>query len=1177
MTPLPPSREELCFAFCAIAGPIERHLLPSIFEASAQILVAQGLLILTREAWQNATWQSLHQLQKQLCPQLKPLLADLEQKRSALSTNFGSHALRARMRQALVLEQPQLFSQLFKLYGDDSCLGWNPDRYHCHLWHELVGSAGEGSELIPPAHAPELRRQLMLRAALGGLPHSLPAQSFSPEQGADEEALLAAMRADAATLAQAPASSLVHALRCMLAGQWKDAHAHFSALYSYTGASPYSIAAYGRPEGLALALLNALRAKAGLSIVRRWLEHARWCLIESLDGAASSEELARMRERLHSIELTHELWHNSREPEAQLEALKTLLRQLIEGARAYPLLSYYLDCAEGQARSLEGIAPLITPHFAAQKKSSPPLHQDPEQRIYWDLHLNELGELTEIQARLLPLEGNERKPGRALSLEKLREGYYQAICTPEDALILPHIRPCDKGYEIAASALLALAQHPRLRLLRPQSAREPLRLRIAPSQAEEQAGTLFPALSLLPDGSYEVQLPTETARESIPPQPLIPTEIEQQGPSLHLNYRLEKLQINLGKETTREQIADCLAELEAQSYVSPQGGDSWLVNGLSQALTCLELLHKWQSRQCLTLLWYASSPLKVFASPKGGVRLSHCKIGRHWLSIGAELAIDEARLYALEELMELYPKAQGNYIPLGGGEFLSLSNELKQQLTCLKLGLQYKQGKAQLAPSMLPRLAQCWQKAQSMPQALASAIERTQYKLAHTPPTPPALQAQLRPYQERGFHWLAQRAACAWGACLADDMGLGKTLQILTLLLHRCEHGASLIIAPLSLLRNWKQEAARFTPTLKLHLLTPRLKQLPPLGAGDVLVISYGQLIAQEQLFKQEWNGLICDEAQALKNPHSLRSKAVLKLKAQFRVAATGTPVENNLLELWSLMRQLNPDLLPRKKLFQEASENPAQREALLQLIAPFILRRCKTEVLAELPPLIELEIRVQLGENERALYESCRRQTLSSIKEQGQGSVQVLAQLTRLRRICCHAGLVEPSIKETTKLEALRDLAHSLKQSGHRALIFSQFTSVLQSARTMLDKEFEQPCLYLDGQTAEAKSHELIEQFQHEGAEADFFLISLKAGGSGLNLTGADYVILLDPWWNPAVEDQAASRAHRMGQKSSVTVCRLIAQDTVEERVMQLHREKRQLAHAFDAMGEYDLAQLLQ
>ena len=410
------------------------------------------------------------------------------------------------------------------------------------------------------------------------------------------------------------------------------------------------------------------------------------------------------------------------------------------------------------------------------------------------------------------------------------------------------------------------------------------------------------------------------------------------------------------------------------------------------------------------------------------------------------------------------------------------------------------------------------------------------------------------------------------GACLADDMGLGKTLQCLAVLLNRGKSGPALVVAPTSVAANWVSEIARFAPSLRPILFSDADREtvVESLGKRDLLICSYG-LLANEapKLQSRRWQTLVLDEAQAIKNAETKRSEAAMGLEADFRIVLTGTPMENHLGELWNLFQFINPGLLGSSESFQERFAIPIERDhrrdvqrQLKQLIAPFILRRTKSQVLDELPPRTEITVPIELGENEAAMYEAIRQKALQNLEDSDDDRpmhIKILAELMRLRRFCCHPDLVDPNAGlEAAKLERFTETVTDLIAGGHKVLVFSQFVGHLQLLRERLD-ERKISYQYLDGSTPAKKRKTSVDAFQD--GEGDVFLISLKAGGVGLNLTSADYVIHMDPWWNPAVEDQASDRAHRMGQQRPVTVYRFITTGTIEERILKLHESKRDLA----------------
>jgi SNF2 family DNA or RNA helicase len=398
-------------------------------------------------------------------------------------------------------------------------------------------------------------------------------------------------------------------------------------------------------------------------------------------------------------------------------------------------------------------------------------------------------------------------------------------------------------------------------------------------------------------------------------------------------------------------------------------------------------------------------------------------------------------------------------------------------------------------------------------------------------------------------------------------------MQAIALLLDRAKLGPALVLAPTSVSFNWVEELKRFAPSLNPVLYTEqteRAASLRTLKKKDVVIVSYGLLVRDAaELAATPFATLVLDEAQALKNPTTRRAKAARNLDAGFRIALSGTPFENHLGELWSLFAIVFPGLLGSSEQFRERfalpierTKDPEARAALSRVLRPFLLRRTKQEVARELPSRTEIQVPVALSEDERALYEDARLAAVAELGRKGvkdeQRRFQVLAALTRLRLLASHPKLYDAtSTVPSSKLARVLELLEELRSEGHRALVFSQFTSHLALVRAALDQAGF-ASLYLDGSTPAAARQTLIQRFQ--AGEGDVFLISLKAGGTGINLTAADYVIHLDPWWNPAVEDQATDRAHRIGQTKPVTVYRLIARGTIEEQIVAMHHDKRAL-----------------
>lgn len=526
---------------------------------------------------------------------------------------------------------------------------------------------------------------------------------------------------------------------------------------------------------------------------------------------------------------------------------------------------------------------------------------------------------------------------------------------------------------------------------------------------------------------------------------------------------------------------------------------------------------------------------------------------QEWFRLVGELKIDPELSLPLQDVLELVRRHRGRFVPLGASLFVQLSDQLREQLAGLSEVLEEE---GRFSPLAAATVASLGSDQLAPDSGFRRTVDEFEAAMATQPRLPEGLQAELRPYQLEGYRWLVQRARAGCGACLADDMGVGKTLQVLTAMLKLAGHQPHLVICPTSVMANWYDQAQRFAPGLRPALYEGAGKASALEGPG-LVICSYRGLLQDREIFAgRSWNVVVCDEAQNIKNHQTQTHKACVELRATARVATTGTPIENHKAELWSIFRFLNPGLLGGLTSFRrrfESADNPLQ---LRRLVSPFLLRRTKAEVMPELPPRTELELRVDLSPPERTLYEQLRRKAEKSLEED-EGPVAVLAHLTRLRQACCHPELIAPHLGfQSAKFEALLPLLADLRDAGHRVLIFSQFTRLLDLLEPRLTAF---SWLRLDGTTPVAERRRRVTAFQNE--EADLFLISLKAGGTGLTLTAADYVVHLDPWWNPAAEDQASDRAHRLGQTRPVTIYRLIANHTVEERVVQLHARKRRLA----------------
>ncbi len=449
----------------------------------------------------------------------------------------------------------------------------------------------------------------------------------------------------------------------------------------------------------------------------------------------------------------------------------------------------------------------------------------------------------------------------------------------------------------------------------------------------------------------------------------------------------------------------------------------------------------------------------------------------------------------------------------------------------------------------------------------------------------PDLHADLRPYQSRGVAWLEYMRTLALGACLADDMGLGKTVQVIALLTHlRQQEGTkSLLVIPASLIGNWLEELAKFSPSLRARVLHPSVKAATDeysddpaqlLSRYDLFVTTYSMLAKHPWLEDITWDLCILDEAQAIKNPGAKQTKAVKQIQAHCRLALTGTPIENRLSDLWSLFDFLNPGLLGTAKEFTDfslhLSERPQGYARLRGVVSPFILRRLKTDptVISDLPDKIEMKTLAQLSRRQAALYQSAVTdliQTLAEAKESGiQRQGLILSWLLKFKQICNHPdqylGQHGYPPEESGKFQRLRELTEIIFEKRERVLVFTQFREITDALASYLETIFHHPGLVLTGQTPVKRRQAIVAQFQDHDY-VPFLVLSLKAGGVGLNLTAANHVIHFDRWWNPAVENQATDRAFRIGQKKNVLVHKLISQGTIEEKIDALIEEKMRLS----------------
>ena len=602
-------------------------------------------------------------------------------------------------------------------------------------------------------------------------------------------------------------------------------------------------------------------------------------------------------------------------------------------------------------------------------------------------------------------------------------------------------------------------------------------------------------------------------------------------------------------------------------------GTTWT---LSDPITCLELLDELHSMDDQVIVrWPQGESMKIKARASTNSLSVKIRKTRDWFKIDGDVKLDSGLVMGLRELLDQIDGADGRFLKVGDKEFVALTERFRQRVEELAAfvdrhgkGLRFHHSRTHALEALVEDAGQV-----DADRNWAKRIRQFREAQALNPRLPSTVQAELRGYQTQGFRWAARLAAWGAGACLADDMGLGKTLQALTVALARAPSGPTLVVAPTSVCPNWLDETRRFTPTLKAFQFGPgdRAKMIEQLAPYDLMVCSYGLLHQEiDKLESVKWETIVLDEAQAIKNRSTLRSRAAMRLNGGFRMITTGTPIENHLGELWNLFRFINPGLLGSTDSFAKKFATPIHqagstdaRNRLKRLIQPFILRRTKSAVLDELPARTEITIRVAMSREERALYEAVRQRAVDNVEmpdgDGGPGHLKILAEIMRLRRACCHPKLIMPDTDiPGSKLESFGYTVDDLLNSGHKALVFSQFVGHLKIIRAYLDRKGI-AYRYLDGSTPMRTRKREVDAFQ--SGEGDLFLISLRAGGQGLNLTAADYVLHLDPWWNPAVEDQASDRAHRIGQTRPVTIYRFVMKNTIEEQIVDLHASKRDLA----------------
>ncbi len=627
----------------------------------------------------------------------------------------------------------------------------------------------------------------------------------------------------------------------------------------------------------------------------------------------------------------------------------------------------------------------------------------------------------------------------------------------------------------------------------------------------------------------------------------------------------------LVKDDRRFLLRDPNAEAAARAALARLGfRPAW--DGKEQVPEVKPALLPKVARELAAAGWLIEADGKVYRTP--GVFKLAVSTGTDWFDLNASADFG-GEIVALPKLLEALRRGDGTVV-LGDGSLGLLPEEwLKKNGLLAALGtvdgdtVRYAKAQVGVLDALLASRPEV-----EFDKAFSRARAELKKFTGVEPAEPPkGFVGELRDYQKEGLGWLRFLRRFGFGGCLADDMGLGKTVQVLALLAGR-RSGPALVVVPKSLVFNWKAEAARFAAKLKVldHTGQGRDRTGADFGKFDVVLTTYGTLRNDAETFSTfKFDACVLDESQAAKNSETETAKAVRLIRADHRLALSGTPVENHLGELWALFDFLNPGMLGRAALFGVGaggrSIDPEAREVLARALRPYILRRTKDQVAKDLPAKTEQTVYCDLGPEQRRLYDELRdhyRQVLLDRVDAvgiGRAKLQVLSALLRLRQAACHPGLVDPTRvgESSAKLDELVPHLEELVESGQKVLVFSQFTSLLAIVKKRLDAArlvYES----LDGRTHDRAAR--VDRFQTDPA-CQLFLISLKAGGVGLNLTAAGYVFLLDPWWNPAAEAQAVDRTHRIGQTKPVFAYRLIARDTVEEKVLALQQSKRELADA--------------
>ncbi len=1181
------SNHSVAWLLCAACGPL------------SETLAQQAGFSLQEEAGLKYSGRSYEVVEAIPFPMLRQWVAENEEAQEGIARVEAArhryeekqrpitHAeMAGSARAALVLGNTREFVRLYEYYTQEQAYKWHPDPEHYRFWDAVLGPGWQGADAVPEGEA---RREIALLVAsataffappFGGIKGKGLCGAPEKEEWLEVAAALRVADVSALNGLMVKGSEAAVAGIKLLAGAFSEAQAEFERLFGRGVDNRYGVMnQHGLPL-LVYALVGGVICGAAPRFLHAWLDYARYMTQYSFSPLLVEQQQEMMR-FLDHLERVDDLMNHNGSTAGMPEFNGAL--SCLPFAMAYPALPGWLrqqlnadtlaEAVETLSRRdrllllarygasglrevsllspahrrtlealLEGVEEAVMPRMQspAPERALSALAEVMQKASRWG------SSLRQMRMSLSPTLFAFRHEGGGVCIDMEDEEY---LSQWDDS---PALR-CMKKY----------ARDGRL-MLEGASAAEFTRLFAVMEAQVDIAGSL----------AQKDEEPVDSA-----PQPVLLLSHEGGGRCLAA-VRLRLLPgsnllvspgVGLGVpvvETAEGGAVPVLRHIAAEYAFEEQAAARLLAAGYEDARELAQgtievkgfdqlaqLLHA--CRECgLDTCWEKGYVLQLH-QPQRGLELRLGKGGAaDWLELGGELPVDESRVLELSTLLDAFGTRSGNILRIDADEYVVLTPSLERQLTLLELIRQEKRGHMGIAASALP---------------LLEALESEENSAAahhHPPALPQGLQATLRPYQVDGYRWLVTRAEAGMGALLADDMGLGKTMQVLAFLLHAAakkEAGPVLVIAPVSLLGNWAEEAARFAPSLRVSIYDPKKTTcLEGISAGSLMLASYGQIVSRLQGFAAvEWDTLVLDEAQNIKNPDSQRAQAVCSLRARVRLCLTGTPIENSLLDLWSQMRFLNPGLLGARSAFQQRFKKAKQLELLRHVLTPLVLRRTKAEVLQQLPPLTETIEWVDFSDEERAFYESLRRAAVAKLEQRdntgGQGSISILADLMRLRRACCHGKLALAEFAgSSAKLAVMAERVEELRAAGRRALIFSQFTDVLDLAGEALQAQGIS-CLRLDGSTPARQRSKIVRDFQK--GKADTFLISLKAGGAGLNLTAADYVMLLDPWWNPAVEAQAAGRSHRLGQRQPVTLCRFLVRGTVEERILKMQEDKKELA----------------